>query len=159
NPGMADRSRVSGVEVLASDIYDPSLLEKHAGSFDVVTALAVFEHTRDIRRAVEIAAGLLREGGLLLFEVPLVGTEIDDGVWFRSSLEHVWYPTERAITYLFDSLNLPLVGAERQIVGFASTYIGMVGCGDERTVVENRFRELTGDEIGDGRPEDKRFRV
>ena len=159
NPEMADRSRIDGVEVLASDIYDPRLLGDHAGSFDVVTSLAVFEHTKDIKRAVEIAAALVRERGLLLFEVPLVGTAVDDDVWFRSSLEHVWYPTEQGLAYLFDSLGLSLVGAEQQIVGFASTYVGIVARGDARSVVEERFRTLTGGETSNGQGGDARFRV
>ena len=143
NAKMADQSRAHGVEVIASDIFDPHLLANHAGSYDVVSALAVFEHTRDIRRAVEIAAALLTPDGLLIFEVPLVKGSVDDGMWFRTSLEHVWYPTERGIEYLFDSLGLPLVGKEQEIVDFASTFVGIVSRSDARSSIENRFGELT----------------
>ena len=61
--------------------------------------------------------------------------------------------------YLFDSLGLSLVGAEQQIVGFASTYVGIVARGEARRVVEERFRTLTGGEIIDGQGGDARFRV
>ena len=160
NPAMADQSRIDGVDVLASDIFDPRLLAEHSGSFDVVTALAVFEHTKDIKRAVEIAAALVSENGALLFEVPLVGTSVDDDVWFQSSLEHIWYPTEPGLTYLFDSLGLPLVGAELEIVGFGSTYVGIVALGDARQVLEDRFRTaVAGGELSSGQRDDARFRV
>jgi glycosyltransferase involved in cell wall biosynthesis len=146
--------------VVASDIFDPHLLAEQSGSFDVVTALAVFEHTKDIKRAVEIAAALVSESGVLLFEVPLVGTSVDDGVWFRSSLEHIWYPTEPGLTYLFDSLGLSLVGAELEIVGFGSTYIGVVARGDARSVVEDRFRAaVAGGGLSSGQRDEARFRV
>jgi hypothetical protein len=55
NPQLASETRSHDIEVIADDIFDPGL-EEYSGSFDVVSGLAVFEHVRDIRRAVETAA-------------------------------------------------------------------------------------------------------
>lgn len=158
NSAMADLSRAAGVEVITDDIFDPQLVERFRGSFDVVSSIAVFEHVKDIKRAIEISIELLEDGGVLLFELPLVGTTGDDSVWYRTSLEHVWYPTERAIEHLFRTLGLPLVGREVKIVDFGSTYVGLVARGNDRAIVERRFRQL----IGDAPPEnddEARFRV
>jgi O-antigen biosynthesis protein len=158
NPRMADQSRSYGVEVIADDVFDPRVLKKYSASFDVVSGLAVFEHTRDIRRAVETAAALLKPSGFLIFELPLVGTSVDDDVWFRSSLDHVWYPTKRGIAYLFDALELRLVGKEQEIVDFAATYVGLAHKCESQVTIEERFRELT-DTMALKAPEDARFRV
>jgi O-antigen biosynthesis protein len=142
NRKMADIARSHGIEVIASDIFDPRVLDDYAASFDVISAIALFEHVKDIRRAVDIAARLLRDDGLLLFEVPLVAASGDDSIWFRTSLEHVWYPSERALVRLFELLDLPMTGREVEIVDFASTYVGIVALGDGRAAVESRFRQL-----------------
>ena len=114
NLAAAEESHSYGIEVIARDIFDPKLLEEYSASFDVISALAVFEHVDDIRKAVEVAATLLKPTGLLLFELPLIETVTDDDVWFRSSLEHVWYPTRRGVESLFETANLRLVGKSKR---------------------------------------------
>ena len=49
NLGMADRARQAGVEIIARDLFDSRVRELHAGSFDVVLSIAVFEHVADFR--------------------------------------------------------------------------------------------------------------
>ena len=72
---------------------------EHSGSFDVVTTLAMFEHTKDI-------SGPWRSRQLwwrkrrAFFEVPLVGTSVDDDVRLIVA-RHMSYPTEPGLTYLF----------------------------------------------------------
>lgn len=157
NASAAQESRSYGIKVIAHDIFDAKLVAQYRASFDVISALAVFEHVDNIRRAVEVAAALLKPNGLLLFELPLIDTATDDGVWFRSSLEHVWYPTERGVKSLFQAANLRLVGKEQEIFDFGSTYVGIAYAGPERPATERRFRELMSDEPPK-RPEDARFR-
>ena len=116
-----------GVVVVGRDLLDPDIVKEHAGRFDVITAIAVFEHLRDIRAAMENALHLLRTDGVLLFEVPLMSVKHDNTVWLTSSLEHVWYPSERGLEYLVKTeLGAQLLGVELHITGYGSTYIGLV---------------------------------
>jgi len=154
NERMAAASRDRGIDIVASDIFDPRLAERR-GAYDVVTALAVFEHTLDFKRAIEVAASLLDPHGFLLFEVPLVGGSVDDDVWFRTSLEHIWYPTAQAIEHVFAAIGLPLAGKEQEIVDFGSTYVGIAS---HRSEVLERFGELVSDPHP-GTPEALRFQA
>ena len=114
-----------GVRPLARDLFDPAL-DAHRGSFDVVTAIAVLEHLGDIRGAVERIRGLLTPEGFLLYEVPLLTGSEDDAIWYRSSLEHVFYPTADGLRFLFESVfGLPLLGKEVRIRAFGATFVGV----------------------------------
>ncbi|MGA8707258.1 MAG: glycosyltransferase [Steroidobacteraceae bacterium] len=122
--GIASRR---GVTVVGQDLLDPAIAACHAGSFDVITAIAVFEHLKDIRAAFETSIHLLRDGGIMLFEVPLISAVNDNAVWFTSSLEHVWYPSEESLCHLVENeTGCRLVGTELAIKGYGSTYIGLV---------------------------------
>ena len=89
-------------------------------------AIAVFEHIPDFRGAIEAAIALLKPDGLLLFEVPLISEGNESDLWLGSSLEHIHYPTERALQYLFNNvLGLRLAGSPVPIRNFTNTYIGM----------------------------------
>lgn len=127
NPAMAERARQAGVTVLGQDLFDPAIQEHHASDFDVVTAIAVFEHLTDIRQGMAITLDLLKDDGILVFEVPLLSTIYDNRVWLESSLEHIFYPAQRAIEYLVrDALQLDLVGGEVHVQSYGSTYVGVV---------------------------------
>ena len=127
NAAMAQSAEDQGVEILARDFLDPSLTDQYAGSFDVITAIAVLEHLPDIRAAMAQALHLLRPDGVLLFEVPLLSTTDDNAVWFSSSPEHIWYPSERALRWLIeDVLQARLMGTELRITGYGCTYVGLV---------------------------------
>jgi glycosyltransferase involved in cell wall biosynthesis/SAM-dependent methyltransferase len=116
-----------GVTMLGRDLADPGLIERHGRSFDIVTAIAVFEHLRDIRAGMEAALHLLRDDGVLVFEVPLMSAVHDNSVWLTSSLEHVWYPSETAIRQLVEiEIGAQMVGAEIFVTGYASTFVGLV---------------------------------
>jgi glycosyltransferase involved in cell wall biosynthesis/SAM-dependent methyltransferase len=127
NRGMAEIASAAGIKVIAGDIYDPGVRRAFCGYFDVVTAIAVFEHVADFGRAAEIALALLAEGGVLLFEVPLMSVRHDNSVWLRSSLEHVYYPTEQSLRHLFERrLGARLRGLELGIKDYGATYVGLV---------------------------------
>jgi len=127
NPAMAERARQAGVTVLGQDLFNPAIQEQHSSTFDVVTAIAVFEHVTDIRQGMAIALDLLKDDGILVFEVPLLSAVHDNRVWFESSLEHIFYPSQRAIEYLVrDALQRHMVGGEVHVQGYGSTYVGAV---------------------------------
>ncbi len=132
NPEMVERCRAQGIDVLATDVFDEGALEPDRAGFDVVTAMAVFEHVPYFRRSVEIALSMLKPGGLLIFEVPLLVEAGDEGSsnhsWLSSSLEHLHYPTGRSLRHLFDEvLRAPLHGGELHIPGYGSTFVGISG--------------------------------
>ena len=127
NAAMAALAVQAGIKLIASDIFDPAVLERYSGQFDLVSAVAVFEHVHDIRRAVEIALALLKPSGILLFEVPLISLENPSDIWFSSSLEHVYYPFQESLHYLFETIfRLPLIGCEVVATDYASVFIGIV---------------------------------
>jgi O-antigen biosynthesis protein len=124
NEHMAEKARGAGVQIIAHDLSDSSSLRQFAGRFDVALAIAVFEHVPDFKGAVEAALKLLRPDGLLLFEVPLIKGK--DDIWFRSSLEHIHYPTEGSLEALFgDVLGLQLAGTAVEIQDYGYVYVGL----------------------------------
>ena len=79
------------------------------------------------RQASQTSLALLKDDGVLLFEVPLLSKSHDNKIWFTSSLEHVYYPTERGIRRLIaEEFGLRLVGCEIHVRDYASTYVGIV---------------------------------
>lgn len=124
NPGMADRVRDSGLELLAHDVYDP-VLASVKDTFDVVSAVAVFEHVPQFQRAVRIALDTAKPDGLLLFEVPVMSEVHSNEAWLTSSLEHLYYPTTRSLKELFRQvLQVDLQGGELHIQGYGATFVG-----------------------------------
>ena len=123
---MANICREIGIEIIGDDINDWNTLESRTGTFDVIMAIAVLEHVADLRGALQNIKQLLSEEGFVIFEVPLLSVDNDNTKWFSSSLEHVFYPTMEGLQRLFQAVfDLPLIGHEVIIQGYASTYIGL----------------------------------
>jgi glycosyltransferase involved in cell wall biosynthesis len=140
NPTMFATCLDGGLEMLAHDIYEPAL-EHDLGSFDLVTAVAVFEHVPEFRRAVSRAVELANSTGVLLFEVPLMSALHDNSAWLTSSLEHLYYPTLEGLRHLFVSvLDLPLHGCELHVAGYGSTFVGV-------TAKDPAIAEAAGDTV------------
>lgn len=129
NTHMGDRAARSGVSMLGRDLLDANIIEKHAGTFDLVTAIAVFEHIADLRRALQVSLALLKFDGFLLFEVPYISDKHENKVWFESSLEHIYYPSGQSLPILLENLGATFVGFEIYIQDYASNYIG-IACKD-----------------------------
>jgi glycosyltransferase involved in cell wall biosynthesis len=124
---MSDRATRHGIAIIGHDLHAPTIVQEYRHTFDVVTSIAVFEHLVDFKGGVEIALALLKDDGVLLFEIPLLSGHHDNASWFRSSLEHVYYPCLSSIEYLFqDVLKVHLVGSEVNVRDFASNYVGIV---------------------------------
>ncbi|MBC7678331.1 MAG: class I SAM-dependent methyltransferase [Pseudorhodobacter sp.] len=131
NPEMVARCRADGLEIIATDVYDREALAPEQGRFDLITAMAVFEHVTGFREAVQVALDCPAPGGPLLFEVPQLVEPGDEGdsnhSWLTSSLEHLHYPTRRSLRRLFELLGTPLGGGELLIPGYGSTFVGLAG--------------------------------
>lgn len=124
NESMAQQATRAGVRIIARDLLDSSVEQLYAGCFDAVLSIAVFEHIPDFKEAFRTATALLKPDGILIFEVPVI--QFAGDVWYRSSLEHIHYPTESSIGYLFrEILHLPLTGSVIDMQDFGGTYIGV----------------------------------
>ena len=144
NPRMSAAAASAGVQVIGSDIFDPRVAETYGGRFDLVLLLAVLEHLPDFRRGVEVGLHLLAPRGVLLLEVPLMSVEHSNDVWFRSSLEHVYYPSLASLHHLFDKLlGVQLAGSEVVIDDYGSTFIGLASRDAARSAeLQNEWRRL-----------------
>lgn len=132
NQRAAQECRKHGIPILASDVLDPNFRRDHESEFNLALAIAVFEHITDFRGAVEAAMAVLGTDGLLLFEVPLLSENDTSDPWLRTSLEHIHYPTERSLRYLFDRvLGLELVGSKVLIHRFGHTFVGLAAKSSE----------------------------
>jgi glycosyltransferase involved in cell wall biosynthesis/SAM-dependent methyltransferase len=124
NEGMAQLATRAGVRIIARDLLDGSVEQRYAGCFDAVLSIAVFEHIPEFKEAFRTATALLKPDGILIFELPAV--QFAGDIWYRSSLEHIHYPTETSIEYLFrEILRLPLTGSVIDVQDFGCTYIGI----------------------------------
>ena len=124
NESMAQEATRAGVQMIARDLLDSSVEQRYAGWFDAELAIAVFEHIPDFKEAFRTATALLKPDGILIFEVPVV--QFVGDIWYRSSLEHLHYPTKSSIEYLFrEILHLPLTGTVIEVPDFGCIYIGL----------------------------------
>ncbi len=97
-----------GVPTLFNDVHEI----RFSPSFDLVVTRQVLEHMPDPGRFLTHLASFLREGALLLVEVPVLENELDEGVdpWV---VEHAGHYSERALELLGRSAGLTLVAADR----------------------------------------------
>ncbi|MGO4390457.1 glycosyltransferase [Variovorax sp. M-6] len=127
NATAAGQAQAKGVRILENDLLASSFAREWPSAFDVVTAIAVFEHLLDFRRGFEAAIGALKGDGALLFEVPLMSSSHSNAAWMKGSFEHIFYPTEASIRYVVETaLGCRLVGSEVVIRDYGSTYVGLV---------------------------------
>ena len=127
NERMAERAAAHGVQMLSRDLIDPCIGRDYRGYFDMVTAIAVFEHLADLNRGMAVAIDLLKQDGVLLFELPYISADHDNSIWFETSLEHVFYPSRDSVCRLVEGeLGAHLIGRELHIRDFASNYVGIV---------------------------------
>jgi SAM-dependent methyltransferase len=78
----ASYARSLGIPVLQSAVEDAPFVD---ASFDVITMFHVLEHLTDPKRALFRLYRLLRPGGLLIVEVPNIGS------WYARVFGDVWF--------------------------------------------------------------------
>ncbi len=140
NEKASAQAKANSVEIISSDIYETPA--RYKNFFDVVTSIATYEHVTDFRKAVEASLKLLKKNGVLIFEVPLISETQDSSVWYRTSLEHVYYPTVSGLTELFRLLGVNLAGFETAVEGFGTTYIGVVTRTPEKKLLADRLIDV-----------------
>ncbi|MCA8906665.1 MAG: glycosyltransferase [Rhodospirillaceae bacterium] len=129
NDVAARAAEARGITILGDDLLDPAIVPAKAGTFDVITSIATFEHVLDFPGAFERAIRLLSPAGILIYEVPLISAVHSNLDWYRGSFEHITYPTVRGMERLHEELagrfpGLRTMGFEAPIKGFSSTWIG-----------------------------------
>lgn len=125
NTHAAETARLNGVEILGHDVLLDIGGPQLRGFFDIVTAIATFEHVLDLRGAVGACLHSLKPGGALIFEIPLISDTRDNKDWLNASFEHIHYPTARGVSALLSSFaGYRSVGYESDIHGYSSTYVG-----------------------------------
>jgi SAM-dependent methyltransferase len=150
NGEMAAVSERAGISIIANDLFDADGLSVHARSFDLVFAVAVLEHLSDLREGLEALRRLLSDDGFLILEVPLVDEDGTDSIWYRHSLEHIYYPTQRSLDHAIrDVFDSELCGGPFEITGFGTTSIAMVASDPSaRPVAERLWRDMTSTDPG-----------
>jgi len=97
-----------GIPTLFGDVRNFSF----SASFDLIVVRQVLEHILKPKAFLRHIASFLKEGGLLLLEVPDLENDLDEGVdpWV---MEHVGYYSEKSLAMLGDSAGLGLTGVDR----------------------------------------------
>ncbi|MFM0597983.1 glycosyltransferase [Paraburkholderia dilworthii] len=127
NPKMAEEATSAGIHIIARDLFEAGLAQRYEKNFDVITSIAVFEHLPDFAGGIATAIDMLKDDGILLFEVPVMSAHASNAVWLQSSFEHIYYPTGNALQNIVEErLKCHLVGAELLIKDYASTYAGFI---------------------------------
>jgi hypothetical protein len=106
------------------------------------------------RACFEAAIRLLKPDGILVFEVPLI--RAPDDIWLRTSLEHIHYPTERSLRYLFEEvLGLEHWGAVVEVQDFSCIYVGVTSrLRENAAALRARMQHLTEAPPGSLAPEE-----
>jgi SAM-dependent methyltransferase len=114
HPGAAERARMRGVEIVASDFAE---LSSMPAKFDVITAFDLLEHIHDPAQFLGSVAAALEPGGLAI-----VGTGNTDAAswrfmgtyyWYCSNMEHVSFINPRWCEVMAQRLNLEVVQVAR----------------------------------------------
>lgn len=133
NQRAANKTSSFDINILGHSLFDPKIQKKYKKAFDIIAAIAVFEHLEDFYAGIEAAVNLLHHEGILIFEVPILSEVSPNDAWLNGSFGHVFYPSEQAIRHIVESrLKYKLVGAELEIKEYASTYAGFVTKSQEK---------------------------
>ena len=128
-PEYAAQAREKGYDVTSGDFLALDTREK----YDAVTAWAVIEHIPDVMGALAKMRQLLKPDGLLFFEVPCLTFDDRDEVWLTSSLEHIYYFTEKSLRSMLHSVfDHEYIGRVATVPGFGATIIGFISPSGER---------------------------
>jgi len=124
NQDYAQICQEKGYEVFSEDFI--TFVQPQKQQYDIITAWAVLEHIPQLLETLTKIKSLLNEDGWFFFEVPCLTFTTRDEYWYRSSLEHIYYFTEKSIQnilkeYFSDNHSGKLVA----IQNFGATYVGV----------------------------------
>ena len=126
NPEYANICREKGYDVYSQSFIDIDFDKSE--KFEIVTAWAVLEHIPELNDVFKKIKFILKPDGFLFFEVPcLTFDETADNYWLTSSLEHIYYFTEksfkRIISHFFEQA---YIGRVVDFENYGATIVGFI---------------------------------
>ena len=124
-PEYAEVCRQKGYNTYNIDFLDVEF--KADQKYDIVTAWAVLEHIPQLNETFDKIKTILKEDGVLFFEVPCLTFSENDKYWLNSSLEHIYYFTEKSFnTILKKFFGSIYIGRVVDFPNYGSSLIGFV---------------------------------
>lgn len=122
------------------------LRQAHPAGADVIHAHNVLAHVPDLHGFVRGFRALLRDGGVVVIEVPYVKDLIDRCEFDTIYHEHLCYFSLTALARLFTQHDLAIEDVERVPIhgGSLRLFIGAAGCGRQAPAVRALLDEETG---------------
>ncbi len=126
NREYADICRTKGYQIYNQSFIDINFDKSER--FEIVTAWAVLEHIPELNDVIKQIKLILNPEGVLLFEVPcLTFNETEDNYWLSSSLEHIYYFTEKSLKNITSHFfGQEYVGRVVRFDKYGSTIVGCV---------------------------------
>jgi glycosyltransferase involved in cell wall biosynthesis len=146
NQYYAQICQEKGYEVFSEDFI--TFHQPQEQKYDIITAWAVLEHIPQLLETLTKIKSLLNEGGWFFFEVPCLTFTTRDQYWYNSSLEHIYYFTEKSIQnilseYFSDNCSGKVVA----IQNFGATYVGVASHQSNSNSILNIFHAIFQDKI------------
>ncbi|MTJ21039.1 glycosyltransferase [Dolichospermum sp. UHCC 0352] len=146
NQDYAQICQGKGYEVSSEDFI--TFAQPQEQKYNIITAWAVLEHIPQLLETLTKIKSLLNEDGWFFFEVPCLTFTTRDQYWYNSSLEHIYYFTEKSIQnvlseYFSDSYSGKVVA----IQNFGATYVGVASHQSNSNSILNIFHAIFQDKI------------
>ncbi|WP_168502178.1 glycosyltransferase [Anabaena sp. UHCC 0187] len=146
NQDYAQICQKKGYEVFSEDFI--TFHQPEEQQYDIITAWAVLEHIPQLLQTLTKIKSLLNQDGWLFFEVPCLTFTTRDQYWYDSSLEHIYYFTEKSIQnilkeYFSDNYSGKVVA----IQNFGATYVGVASNQYNSNSILNIFHAIFQDKI------------
>jgi glycosyltransferase involved in cell wall biosynthesis len=154
NQDYAQICQEKGYKVFSEDFI--TFNQPQDQKYDVVTAWAVLEHIPQLLETLTKIKSLLNQDGWFFFEVPCLTFTARDEYWYSSSLEHIYYFTEKSIQNILNEYFCGnYSGKVVAIQNFGATYVGVASvqynCDSTlnivNTIFQNKIEILTTDNI------------
>ncbi|MBE9218229.1 glycosyltransferase [Dolichospermum flos-aquae] len=154
NQDYAQICQEKGYKVFSEDFI--TFNQPQDQKYDVVTAWAVLEHIPQLLETLTKIKSLLNQDGWFFFEVPCLTFTARDEYWYSSSLEHIYYFTEKSIQNILNEYFCGnYSGKVVAIQNFGATYVGVASvqynCDSMlnivNTIFQNKIEILTTDNI------------
>jgi glycosyltransferase involved in cell wall biosynthesis len=154
NQDYAQICQEKGYKVFSEDFI--TFNQPQEQKYDVVTAWAVLEHIPQLLETLTKIKSLLNQDGWFFFEVPCLTFTARDEYWYSSSLEHIYYFTEKSIQNILNEYFCGnYSGKVVAIQNFGATYVGVASvqynCDSTlnivNTIFQNKIEILTTDNI------------
>jgi 2-polyprenyl-3-methyl-5-hydroxy-6-metoxy-1,4-benzoquinol methylase len=115
-----------GDDKIFNGYFDESFNKWQKGYFDVIALIDSFEHLRNPNAILDIAKGLLKEGGCLIMSTPNSGSLthfISGKNWNHFSTEHLFIYSKKNLSALLSKHNFRVIGIKSLSKYFNAKYL------------------------------------